>query len=128
MSLNKSAYKSAQIRPFPSQNQCTGTVCEYGGSQTGNQEAFQKGPVKTRDCQAAQDQQNLATQASGQSLAYDFFRFAGAAYVPTVFVGMYAPFGWYRHTHSFAHGQDRSVIPEIEPPRRGGTTASPRRA
>jgi hypothetical protein len=29
MSLNKSAFKSAQIRPFPSQNQCAGTVCEY---------------------------------------------------------------------------------------------------
>ena len=44
-----------------------------GGSQTGNkeafqngnQEAFQNGSVKTRDCQSAQDQQNLCAQASG---------------------------------------------------------------
>ena len=29
-------------------------------------------------------------------------------------------------SHYLVHGQDRSVIPEIEPPRRGGTTASRR--
>ena len=45
---------------------------------------------------------------------------AGGAYVPTVFVGMYAPLGVSPSQH-FAHAQDRGVIAETEPPRRGGS-------
>jgi hypothetical protein len=41
---------------------------------------------------------------------------AGGAYVPTVFVGMYATLGLSMPSQHFVHGQDRSAIPEIEPP------------
>jgi hypothetical protein len=43
---------------------------------------------------------------------------AGGAYVPTAFVGMYAPLGMSTPSQHFVHAQDRSVIPEIEPPTR----------
>jgi ribosomal protein L37AE/L43A len=44
--------------------------------------------------------------------------FAGGAYVPTLFVGMYATLGMPTPSQHFVHAQDRSVIPEIEPPTR----------
>jgi len=43
---------------------------------------------------------------------------AGGAYVPTVFVGMYAPLSLSMPSQHFIHAQDRRVIPEIEPPTR----------
>jgi hypothetical protein len=64
-----------------------------------------------------------ATQASEKAATAAQISLAGGAHVPTVFVGMYAPLGVSPSQH-FVHAQDRSVIPEIEPPRRGGTTAS----
>ena len=45
-------------------------------------------------------------------------RSAGGAYVPTLFVGMYATLGMPTPSQHFVHAQDRSVIPEIEPPTR----------
>ena len=43
---------------------------------------------------------------------------AGGAYVPTVFVGMYATLGMSMPSLHFVDTQDRTVIPEIEPPTR----------
>ena len=40
---------------------------------------------------------------------------ARGAYVPTVFVGVYTTLGLSMPSQHFVHGQDRSVIPEIEP-------------
>jgi hypothetical protein len=50
--------------------------------------------------------------------AHNIRSIAGGAYVPTVFVGMYATLGLSTPSQHFVHGQDRSVIPEIEPPTR----------
>ena len=44
--------------------------------------------------------------------------FAGGAYVPTVFVGMYATLGMSTPSQHFVHAQDRIVTPEMEPPTR----------
>ena len=47
------------------------------------------------------------------SSVYSTSHSAGDAYVPTVFVEMYATLGWTMSSQHFVHGQDRSVIPEI---------------
>jgi len=44
--------------------------------------------------------------------------FADGAYVPTVFVGMYATLGMSMPSEHSVDAQDRTVIPKIEPPTR----------
>jgi hypothetical protein len=50
MSLNKSASKSAQIRPSPSQNQCAGIVCKYDGTNlndnSGQRSRMRRSPIQ----------------------------------------------------------------------------------